>query len=54
MTHNEETIPLMNIDDTDWSSMAQSEQICHLEVEGFLVLPAELIARIESKTGDAC
>jgi ectoine hydroxylase-related dioxygenase (phytanoyl-CoA dioxygenase family) len=52
-----EEIGFMNIDETDFSSMNRAEQIRHLEVEGYLVLPkvmpADLIARIKSELADA-
>ncbi|MEO1982326.1 MAG: phytanoyl-CoA dioxygenase family protein [Fuerstiella sp.] len=32
----------MNVDETDFSSMSRAEQIRHLEVEGYVVLPAIL------------
>ncbi len=43
----------MNVDETDFSSMSRAEQIRHLEVEGYLVLPSLLTPDvIESvKTG---
>lgn len=52
-----EQIPFMNVDQTDFSSMSRAEQIRHLEVEGFLVLPRllppETIAAIKEEMADA-
>ncbi|MCA9075031.1 MAG: phytanoyl-CoA dioxygenase family protein [Planctomycetaceae bacterium] len=52
----EEEIGFMNIDSTDFVSMSRSEQIRHLEVEGYLVLPSiipgEIIARIKEELAD--
>lgn len=49
----EEEIGFMNLDETDFSSMSRAEQIRHLEVEGYLVLPRilppEMITRIKSE-----
>ncbi|MBT4864514.1 MAG: hypothetical protein HON53_05245, partial [Planctomycetaceae bacterium] len=49
----EEEIGFMNIDETDFASMNRAEQIRHLEVEGYLVmpgiLPADVVARIKSE-----
>ena len=53
----EEIIPFANFDDTEFSSMTRAEQIRHLEVEGYLVLPEiippDLIERIKSELADA-
>ena len=53
----EEQIDFMNIDETDFSSMSRAEQIRHLEVEGYVVLPeilpADFIARIKDELADA-
>lgn len=53
----EEEIDFMNIDETDFSSMSRPEQIRHLEVEGYVVLPSilkpEMIARLKSELVDA-
>ncbi|HIK93736.1 MAG TPA: hypothetical protein EYG03_17445 [Planctomycetes bacterium] len=35
-------VDFMNVDETDFSSMSRAEQIRHLEVEGYVVLPAIL------------
>lgn len=47
----------MNIDQTDFASMSRGEQIRHLEVEGYLVMPSiltpEIVARIKSEMADA-
>ncbi len=52
-----EIIPFMNIDDTDFSSFTRAQQIRHLEVEGYVVLPAilpaDVIARVRSELADA-
>lgn len=57
MQQDEDQIPFMNIDDTDFVSMSRPEQIRHLEVEGYVVLPRilspELIGRIKSELADA-
>ena len=53
----ENEIGFMNLDNTDFSSMTRPEQIRHLEVEGYLVLPrildAERISRIKDELKDA-
>ena len=53
----EEEIGFMNVDETDFSSMPRAEQIRHLEVEGYLVLPGivppDVIARLKSELADA-
>lgn len=50
-------VPFMNLDTTDFASMTRPEQIRHLEVEGYVVLPkildAPLIERIKSELADA-
>ena len=50
-------IPFMNVDDTDFESMSQPEQIRHLEVEGYVVFPRILdpdrINRIRQELGNA-
>jgi ectoine hydroxylase-related dioxygenase (phytanoyl-CoA dioxygenase family) len=47
----------MHVDKTDFSTMARPEQIRHLEVEGYLVMPslldADMVARIKSELADA-
>lgn len=47
----------MNVDTTDFSSMSRGEQIRHLEVEGYLVMPSilppDLIARIQAEMAGA-
>ena len=52
-----EFIGFMNIDQTDFSSMDRAQQIRHLEVEGYVVLPeiltADVISRIKSELADA-
>jgi hypothetical protein len=52
----EEEIGFMNIDETDFASMNRAEQIRHLEVEGYLVLPGilptEVVTRIKSELAD--
>ena len=35
----EELIGFMNVDETDFGSLTRAQQIRHLEVEGYLVLP---------------
>ncbi|MEZ6053456.1 MAG: phytanoyl-CoA dioxygenase family protein [Planctomycetaceae bacterium] len=53
----EEEIGFMNIDRTDFSAMSRPEQIRHLEVEGYLVLPsiipADVIAKIKRELAEA-
>lgn len=50
-------VDFMNIDRTDFQSMTRPQQIRHLEVEGYLVmpslLPADLIAKIKRELADA-
>lgn len=52
----EEQIDFMNIDETDFTSLTRPQQIRHLEVEGYVVLPdmldAEHIARLKSELVD--
>lgn len=52
----EEIIGFMNLDATDFASMSRAEQIRHLEVEGYLVmpriLPPDVIARIKRELAD--
>ena len=47
----------MNIDETNFSSMSRSEQIRHLEVEGYVVFPKiltpDVISRLKSEMADA-
>jgi hypothetical protein len=47
----------MNIDETDFSSMSRGEQIRHLEVEGYLVMPSiitpDIVASIKAEMADA-
>jgi ectoine hydroxylase-related dioxygenase (phytanoyl-CoA dioxygenase family) len=56
-TSADQEIPFMNIDETDFTAMSRSEQIRHLEVEGYVVFPrildADLVARIKSEMADA-
>jgi len=56
-TNAEQDIPFMNIDETDFAAMSRPEQIRHLEVEGYLVLPrildAKLVARVKAEMADA-
>ena len=40
----EEEIDFMNIDEMDFGSLSRPEQIRHLEVEGYIVLPEILDA----------
>ena len=53
----DDNIPFMKIDQTDFSSMGQAEQIRRLEVEGFIVfpeiLPKETVQQIKSELADA-
>ena len=53
----EEEIRFMNIDETDFSSMTRPEQIRHLEVEGYAVLPGILddraIERLKRELAEA-
>jgi ectoine hydroxylase-related dioxygenase (phytanoyl-CoA dioxygenase family) len=50
-------VPFMNIDDTDFESMTPSQQIRHLEVEGWLVMPRlltpDICDRIKNEMADA-
>ncbi len=52
----EEEIGFMNVDETDFLAMTRSEQIRHLEVEGYVVFPAmldaERITRIKQELSD--
>ena len=52
-----EIIDFMRVDDTDFSSMQRAEQIRHLEVEGYVVLPriltADWIKRIKAELAEA-
>lgn len=52
-----EPIRSMRVDETDFSSMSRAEQIRHLEVEGYLVMPAiippDLVARIKQELAPA-
>jgi ectoine hydroxylase-related dioxygenase (phytanoyl-CoA dioxygenase family) len=52
-----EEIGFMNLDQTDFSSFTRPQQIRHLEVEGYLVLPRilppDLIARIKRELAEA-
>jgi ectoine hydroxylase-related dioxygenase (phytanoyl-CoA dioxygenase family) len=56
-TDANEEIGFMNLDETDFSSMTRPQQIRHLEVEGYLVLPrivpADLMARIKRELAEA-
>lgn len=53
----EEEIGFMTMDETDFSSMSRGEQIRHLEVEGYVVLPRcltpEITARIKNEMAAA-
>ena len=53
----EEQIGFMNVDDTDFSTFTRSQQIRHLEVEGYVVFPEildpELVARLKAELADA-
>ena len=53
----EEEIDFMNIDEMDFGSLSRPEQIRHLEVEGYIVLPeildADRITRIKRELVDA-
>ena len=53
----EEEIGFMNLDETDFASMARPEQVRHLEVEGYVVFPqildADRIRRIKQELADA-
>lgn len=53
----EDTVSFMNLDCTDFKSMSRPDQIRHLEVEGYLVLPdilpPELCAQIKSEMQSA-
>ena len=55
-TDPNEIIPFMNVDETDFSSMSRPEQIRHLEVEGYVVLPSilptDLIAKLKEELSD--
>ncbi len=50
-------VDFMNLDETDFSSLSRPEQIRHLEVEGYLVmpsiLPGDLIGRVKDELSDA-
>ena len=50
-------VDFMNLDETDFSSLSRPEQIRHLEVEGYLVmpsiLPGDLIGRLKDELSDA-
>ena len=52
-----EQIPFMNVDQTDFATMSRAEQIRHLEVEGYLVLPrllsADTVDSIKQEMSDA-
>ncbi|HLV78793.1 MAG TPA: phytanoyl-CoA dioxygenase family protein [Chthonomonadaceae bacterium] len=52
----EEIIGFMNIDETDFTSLTRAQQIRHLEVEGYLVmprlLPPDVIARIKRELAE--
>ncbi|MDA1018444.1 MAG: hypothetical protein O3A00_28805, partial [Planctomycetota bacterium] len=55
--HVESEADFMNIDTTNFSSMSRPEQIRHLEVEGYLVLPSiltqDVIQKLKSELADA-
>lgn len=52
-----EEIGFMNLDETDFSSFTRPQQIRHLEVEGYLVLPRllppDVVARIKRELAEA-
>jgi ectoine hydroxylase-related dioxygenase (phytanoyl-CoA dioxygenase family) len=52
-----EEVSFMNMDATDFSALTRAEQIRHLEVEGYLVLPsilpADIIARVRHELANA-
>ena len=52
----EEEIGLMHIDETDFATMSRAEQIRHLEVEGYLVLPSiipeDIVSKIKEELAD--
>ena len=52
-----EDIPFMHLDQTDFAHMSRPSQIRHFEVEGYLVLPSilppDVIARIKQELADA-
>lgn len=54
---DDEDIPFMNVDETDFASMSRPEQIRHLEVEGYVVfpeiLPPDVIAQVKAELADA-
>ena len=54
--HPDEVIDFMNVDPTDFGSFTRTEQIRHLEVEGYVVLPdmlnADHIARLKADLAD--
>lgn len=53
----EEIIGFMHIDDTDFASLTRPQQIRHLEVEGYLVMPRlippDFIARLKQELAEA-
>lgn len=53
----EEEIGFMNPDKTDFANMDRPQQIRHLEVEGYVVLPeilpADMVARLKEELADA-
>ena len=52
----EERIPFMKVDESDFAAMTRAEQIRHLEVEGYLVLPRilspEMVSRLKAELAD--
>ncbi len=56
-TDGREEIPFMNVDKTDFSELTLGQQIRHLEVEGYVVLPEALdpesMERIKAQMADA-
>ena len=54
--HPDEVIDFMTVDETDFSTFTRAQQIRHLEVEGYVVLPDMLdtdhIARLKAELAD--
>ena len=52
----DEVIDFMNIDETDYSSFTMAQRLRHFEVEGYVVLPdvldAKLIAKLKAELAD--
>jgi ectoine hydroxylase-related dioxygenase (phytanoyl-CoA dioxygenase family) len=57
MTALPEEAGFIRLDETDFASFSRSQQIRHLEVEGYLVLPSilppEIVARLKHELSDA-